>query len=873
MKTLVLKEIRLLFPALVMSLLLALMPIWLNVAVLSLFDLDVLREGSDYTITWMIYPVCFGIFVMALSSFGREYGMATYPLLLALPLERSRIWWAKIAVLAGAMAAVFGAWYFACHEWNENLSGLNQWHIALAFLVIFASGLWTTVLLRQIVSALWFAVLIPTSIYMFITWNRGKVWTVEAALLVYSVAGFWWARRLFYRAEEVAWTGGEVSLPEWRSAGATARFAGRNYRPLAALVWKELRLFQIALAGMAGLFVLHLAAIALRKATHSAVTDFSAFTTAVEEFGVLWLLVPVVTGGLNVADERRMGTMEAHLCLPFSERAQFLVKLCMVLFIGGFLSALLFWIAEHTDRQWLAGNGVFGIRYLVRLGLFRLSLVFMGLSLVMFYASSVARGILQTIIVAVAATIGIGGFWLVLRIVIGILEWWLAWQAYDDLLFELIAWPVVIAAVMWLAYSNFRRLSETRRLFWRNTRGLAGAMLLALAFTMLIHLRVWEFFTPLEPAHGPAKLSLSARPQFEYRDQFTSVLLPDGRLWWNRIEYTPPKTLFTIADNPVAFGSTRLIAAKGRHYANGSNWIQAIECNGQLVGIQSDGTLWSEEGPGKPAPSLDGQPVPTHPRFGRMERFGDAADWKSVATMFETSALLLKTDGTLWRWGTNNSPTSTNLNHYLPYRLGNDSDWSEFFPLEYGAFIWKKDGTAWRFCTPIKGRQKFEIIFGPNLAVERWKSFDNIRWRSVIGGNVYWLGVREDGTLWIISRQGSAAGYPYSVIDNGFGQPVQIGTDRDWVSVTSAFTMVVALKADGTLWKWDWGARAYQDDLQKVYAAAPARLGTHNDWVATDGPCSLPADGSLWCWYTINNPSLLAPSRKPAQFDNIFSDK
>src|SRR6266704_6281186 len=95
MNALVVKEIRLLLPAYVMALLLAIVPIWL-------------LPGDPGAAT--IFSFCFGTVILALSSFGREFALRTFPLLLAQPLERSRIWWTKIRVLAIAMFTVMAAW-------------------------------------------------------------------------------------------------------------------------------------------------------------------------------------------------------------------------------------------------------------------------------------------------------------------------------------------------------------------------------------------------------------------------------------------------------------------------------------------------------------------------------------------------------------------------------------------------------------------------------------------------------------------------------------------------------------------------------------------------------------------------------------------
>ena len=85
MNALVKKEILLLRPAFIMALLLASIPNWL-------LPLESNKAPNAST----PYLFCLGVVFLALSSFGREFGLHTFPLMLVQPLERSRIWWGKI---------------------------------------------------------------------------------------------------------------------------------------------------------------------------------------------------------------------------------------------------------------------------------------------------------------------------------------------------------------------------------------------------------------------------------------------------------------------------------------------------------------------------------------------------------------------------------------------------------------------------------------------------------------------------------------------------------------------------------------------------------------------------------------------------------
>src|SRR6266702_1248851 len=191
-KPLLAKELRLLSPAYAMALLLAIAPVWL------------LRKDAALA----LYPFWFGAALLALSSFGREFGLNTFPLILAQPLERTRIWWTKVAVLAGAMTTVFIVWCLssvACLTLRADV-GLERsfWRETLASggaaaAVAFAGGLWTTLLLRQVAAAFWFTILVPGATVMIIGMCGGTDVMIFGALVLYSVAGCVWAWRQFLR--------------------------------------------------------------------------------------------------------------------------------------------------------------------------------------------------------------------------------------------------------------------------------------------------------------------------------------------------------------------------------------------------------------------------------------------------------------------------------------------------------------------------------------------------------------------------------------------------------------------------------------------------------------------------------------------------
>ena len=883
MKALVQKELRLLAPAYVMALLLALVPVWL-----------LPKDPYNTPAALSVFPFWFGAVMLALSTFGREFTLRTFPLILAQPLERREIWRTKVTVLAGAIMSVFAVWCLSCAICVHLELARSVWLETTTIggtvvLVTFAGGLWTTLLLRQVAAAFWFTIFVPGALIVGIGTLDGSGWMIFAALGLYSVLGYLWARRLFLNVQEAGWTGGVVSFPGWRKGTITSSRLRRNRRPLAALFWKELQLHQISLAGMAWLFLVHLGVVALRKYGHDSLNP--ALRAGLDVFAGVWVLVPLLVGSSSVAEERKLGTIQSHLCLPVSRRLQYLFKLLFALAIGAVLSGLLVWTAEGIGSTVAGGSdiGGFELPFDMR-SLESIWLLFLGVALLSFYASTLARNIIQALAVASTTIMGVSlAGYLALTISTGglLVSGTHLWCGSLVFYFAL---PTLAPLFLLLAYRNFRVGSENIRLWRSNLLSLGGALLFITASTTATYNRAWEFLLPIELTRGPAKLpapGIAPRPRlqsFPWNSQ--AALLPDGRLWVDRIWYDPGKPFLgfgkEISGTETGFRlGGRWESLSGNQLEPGSNWVAVAADFYQTVAIRADGTLWVSEKPRSGAWEHD-RPVPK--TAAPLVRFGEGSNWQNVVRyrFQEESVLLLKRDGTLWRWHYDHplpkGSAALGIRSFEPSRLGTDSDWVRLLSSEYFVYAWKKDGSAWVMHAPERELQKGQILLEPDIAIARCASFDNFKLRSLVAVSRLNAAVRNNGTLWAWSlvtpqdRRGRRFLQPQP--------PVQIGTGTNWTAVGGGFYSLSALKADGSLWTWPL---AISKEPLTSLTNAPVRLGTHNDWVGLggvwEGTVALAGDGSLWCWWDRSDPAwrsggpdqpLLAPSRRPSKIEDIL---
>ncbi len=381
----------------------------------------------------------------------------------------------------------------------------------------------------------------------------------------------------------------------------------------------------------------------------------------------------------------------------------------------------------------------------------------------------------------------------------------------------------------------------------------------------------------LEPPHGPSRLDRS-RP-FSMGNNYypPAVQFPDGRNWSSWLTLTVPDwTAMLSGDWKVS----EIPGSAG--FLEDTNWVTVIRSYRDTIGIQQDGSLWVSERQEKlPTP---GSPPPS-PNPG-MIRLGQDSDWRAVAVS-GSLAFLLKTNGTLWRLGTNvsNWRNWPGYRAFAPELLGVNSDWANIPFWDPGRIVLKKaDGAAWIYQPNARTqpdeeqiRLDADLILSAAPYLEGQKSAVSL-WP---GGRYVQLGVGEDGVLRVIAVWYHETAVGARLRWGWRPESIPLGRETNWLTLVgnNRNRKVVALKTDGSLWKLDFPT----DPLFKPEGFSTSPLSRHTDWVAVadamGGVVALAVDGSLWFWALEKrglSPSgftivpLLAVSRRPQIIGNIF---
>jgi alpha-tubulin suppressor-like RCC1 family protein len=209
------------------------------------------------------------------------------------------------------------------------------------------------------------------------------------------------------------------------------------------------------------------------------------------------------------------------------------------------------------------------------------------------------------------------------------------------------------------------------------------------------------------------------------------------------------------------------------------------------------------------------------------------------------AALSVKTDGTLWAWGSNRLyvadngglGTSPSVNGVLglndiisrssPVQVGALNNWKEVAlssGLQNAAAV-KTDGTLW--------------VWGGNSGTLGLNSTPNISSPAQLGTDQDWkqarigLALKKNGTLW--SWGGGAQMGLNSSIDRS--SPTQVGALTDWnrLDITSSASTSNVIKTNGT-W-WSWGVQSVLNDT--VTRSSPVQVGADTNWRTIKGTRAL----------------------------------
>ena len=266
--------------------------------------------------------------------------------------------------------------------------------------------------------------------------------------------------------------------------------------------------------------------------------------------------------------------------------------------------------------------------------------------------------------------------------------------------------------------------------------------------------------------------------------------------------------------------------------------------------IKSDGSLWAW-GSNEFGQLGDGTTVDKYVPVKIMD------DVMSVSAGGVHSTAI-KSDGSLWVWGGNQygqlGDSSTEDRH-IPMQILNDVSFVDAG--ERQTAVIKKDGNLWMWGsneygqlgdgTTVDKRDPAKILEGVNTVSTSYNNTMAVK----LDGSLWAWGRNEYGQLGDGSR--TVLGYDdkwnqIEITNYDKHSPVKIMDNVSFVSVGRYHSM--AVKTDNSLWAWGWNSRGQLGDGTNRNQNTPMKIMDGVSYISASGFSSMAimTDGSMWAW-------------------------
>jgi len=203
-----------------------------------------------------------------------------------------------------------------------------------------------------------------------------------------------------------------------------------------------------------------------------------------------------------------------------------------------------------------------------------------------------------------------------------------------------------------------------------------------------------------------------------------------------------------------------------------------------------------------------------------------SSGWSSIHGGREWS-IGLKTNNTLWAWGSLTNGLSGNNNGSItrssPIQVGIDTDWQKIKGGRYSAYGLKLDGSLWTWGNNTFGQLGHNEVISKSTPVQIGFTIEK-DWKDVFVGYESAYAIKNDGTLW--SWGNNANGQLGVGTTLPLSSPTQVGFDTDWQEVFPYTLGVFAKKTDGSLWAWGYNNKGQLGLNSTLQTLSPTQVST-----------------------------------------------
>jgi len=323
-----------------------------------------------------------------------------------------------------------------------------------------------------------------------------------------------------------------------------------------------------------------------------------------------------------------------------------------------------------------------------------------------------------------------------------------------------------------------------------------------------------QYSSPVQVPGGNFSYGTFAVPN----EESGAFVRSDGTLW----------TMGQSSYGQLAHNSNATYSSPVQVYGGGTTWTDALACsNASMACVKSDNTLWTWGASSYGAPGQNTSTSRSSPTQVPGTTWSTGLNKLSAG---DNNYIAVKTDGTLWTWGSNGvgGLGLNNMTNYSSPKQIAGTNWATVAASGWqGTAAIRTDGTLWVWGHNETGMLGInESAPGNGTQYSSPIQVPGTTWSQVAVSKArYMLAIRTDGTLWGWGKntdgslgQGSQTNY---------SSPVQVpGTT--WKRVVVEYNGgVLATKTDGTLWGWgDGGQGQIAQNNESAYSSPRQIPGT-----------------------------------------------
>jgi alpha-tubulin suppressor-like RCC1 family protein len=268
-----------------------------------------------------------------------------------------------------------------------------------------------------------------------------------------------------------------------------------------------------------------------------------------------------------------------------------------------------------------------------------------------------------------------------------------------------------------------------------------------------------------------------------------------------------------------------------------SDWCRTSAGRNHSLAVRTNGSLWAWGSNISFGKLGDGT---TETRSSPVSVVGGFSDWCDASAGCDHS-LGVRTNGTLWAWGNNNSGRlgdGTAVEKSSPVSVvGGFTDWCQSSAGGQHSLGVRSNGTLWAWGSNFYGRLGDNTVTDRSSPVSVVGGFSD--WCQASAGYSHSLAVRTNGSLWAWGLNDSSGKLGDNTTTSRSSPVSVVGGFTDWCQVSAGYGHSLAVRTNGTLWAW--GSNGYGklgDNTTSDKSSPVSVVGGFSDWCAVSAGLS-----------------------------------